>query len=156
MKTNRWMPVLLATAFLVLPGCGAKKEASPEPAELYAAIEKQADLPDELTDLTQELLEDFTGISPEEYESAVYYLAEAGLAPDEIAIVKAKDTDSADHIQILLQKRLDDKQKAAENYLTEFMPILKAGVVRRDGLTVSLLVTANMENVLSACSSLVD
>ena len=150
MRANKQILVLLALALLLLPGCGEKEAESPEPAKLYAAICEHADLPEDMADMTGELLEDATGISPEMYESAVYCLVETGLTPDEIAIVKADDEESAGEIQNLLEKRLAYKRKAAENYLTEFMPVLKAGTVRRDGLTVSLLVTEDMEGVLSA------
>ncbi|MDR1069392.1 MAG: hypothetical protein LBL37_01200 [Gracilibacteraceae bacterium] len=42
------------------------------------------------------------------------------------------------------------KQKSAEEYLTENLPAISKGVVRRDGLTVALLVAEEIEAAQTA------
>ena len=43
---------------------------------------------------------------------------------------------------------LDYKQECGRLYLTEYQPMLRAGVIRRDGLTVSLIVSGQVEEIL--------
>ena len=40
---------------------------------------------------------------------------------------------------------MEDKEKAAQVYLTEYMPIIQQGTVRKDGLTISLIVADKAE-----------
>ena len=51
-------------------------------------------------------------------------------------------------IQALLDQRLEYKQESGQLYLTEDQPMLQAGVVRRDGLTVSLIVSGQADEIL--------
>jgi hypothetical protein len=48
-----------------------------------------------------------------------------------------------------LNTRLQYKRDSAAQYLTENQPMLENGVVRRDGLTVSLLVAVDMDAIES-------
>lgn len=70
------------------------------------------------------------------------------MAPDEIIIVQRKDNETAENAQELLEKRLEYKQESGQLYLTEYQPILQAGIVQRDGLTGSLIVSGQVEEIL--------
>ncbi|MDR1589147.1 MAG: DUF4358 domain-containing protein [Oscillospiraceae bacterium] len=132
--------IIAAALMILLTSCAAKDASLPDPADLYAAIESAVELP-EMIDVTGEYLEPTIGVEAIEYDSAVYYIPPVGVTPDEIVIVKAKDTAAAKIIQEKFETRLAYKAKSAENYLTEYLPIINDGVIRRDGLIVSLIVT---------------
>lgn len=134
------IPVLLAS-------CAGKTAELPAPQALFEEIQQRVELP-EMVDLAEELLLDSTGIEEESYDSAVCCLLSEGMGPDEIIIVKAADDKAADNIQEKLRARLDYKEAAAQVYLTEYMPLIQEGVVRRDGLTVSLIVSEKVEEIV--------
>ena len=142
MKRERRVLLAVAMAAALLAGCSAKKEKLPEPQELFETIQQEVELP-EMVDLAEELLLDSTGISEDSYDSAVYLLLEEGTGPDEIVIIQATNQDAAVDIQEKLEKRLEDKEN-----LTEYMPIIQQGAVRKDGLTISLIVAEKAEEIL--------
>ncbi len=130
-------------------------EATPEPTpaqepltpeEVYQAIAAVADFPG-MVEMADPYLLDNMGVKPEQYTSAVYYLVEQGTDPDEIVIVAAVDDAAAEEIQGKLEQWLTRRIDGAQSYLVENLPILEAGVVRRDGNTVALLITENIDAV---------
>ena len=138
---------VLAALALLLSGCGTPARDLPAPAELFAAVQAQVELP-EMIDTAGTELEALTGIGPDSYDSAVCCRLCEGTAPDEIIIVRARDEATAGEIQALLDQRLEYKQESGQLYLTEYQPMLQAGVVRRDGLTVSLIVSGQADEIL--------
>ena len=143
---RRCLLALWVLALLFVSACGSEETVSPDPQELFAAMEEQLSLP-ELVDMTDEYLEMGVGIQASSYDSAVYYLPEGGIVPDEIAIIRAVDSQQADAIQSALEERLAYKEKSAQVYLTENMPVIQQGVIRRDGLTISLIVSEQVEEI---------
>ena len=121
--------------------------------EKMVGVVPDVDLP-EMIDTAETDLEALTGIGPDSYDSAVCYRLCEGTAPDEIIIVRSWDEETAGSIQELLEKRLDYKQESGQLYLTEYQPILQAGIVRRDGLTVSLIVSDQLEDIMRVYDSL--
>lgn len=144
---------ILFLLIALLSGCGAETGELPPPDELFAAIQADVDLP-EMVDTAETELEDLTGIGPDSYDGAVCYRLYDGLAPDEIIIVRGKDNEAAEKVQELLERRLEYKQESGRLYLTEYQPMLQAGVVRRDGLTVSLIVSEQVEEILKVYDDL--
>lgn len=138
--------ILLAALAAVLSGCAAPARELPPPAQLFAAIQAQVELP-EMVDTAGTDLEALTGIGPDRYDGAVCLRLREGTAPDEIILVRGRDEKAAGEIQERLEKRLEYKQEAGRLYLTEYQPMLRAGVVRRDGLTVSLIVSERAEEI---------
>lgn len=137
---------LLSALVMLLSACVAQDSNLPPPAELFAAIQAEVELP-EMIDTADTDLEPLIGIEMDDCQSAVYYRLKDGIAPDEIIIVQAKDNDAAKKIQTLLENRLEYLRKSAQLYLTENQPMLQAGTVRQDGLTVSLIVSEKAEEV---------
>lgn len=138
---------MLVFLALLLPGCGAKARELPSPAQLLAAVQAGAELP-EMVDTAETELEALTGIGPDRYDGAVCCRLSEGTAPDEFIIVRGRDEKAAGEIQKLLEKRLEYKRESGKLYLTEYQPMLQAGVVRRDGLTVSLIVSEQVDAVM--------
>lgn len=143
---KKCLPILFLLAILLF-GCNVETRELPPPAELFDTILADVELP-EMVDTTDTDLEALTGIGPDSYDGAVCYRLYEGTAPDEIIIVQGKDNETAEKAQELLEKRLEYKQESGQLYLTEYQPMLQAGIVRRDGLTVSLIVSGQVEEIL--------
>lgn len=147
MKTFR-ITVIGLLLVLLLAACSGQKADLPPPSQLFAALQADLSLP-EMSEVSAYMLEENTGISSEHYQEAVYYILEAGMSPDQIIIILAKDEPSAKAMEEQLQSWLDHQIKSSQTYLTEYMPLLQAGVIRRDGLTVSLIVSPFAEKIVS-------
>jgi len=149
----RKIAVCLFFALFMLTSCEKNKIESkspaelPEPSEIYAAIVKTAELP-EMVELPQELFPYYYGIESDWFDSAVSYTCLDVLQPDEIVIVRAVSENAADDITEKLEARLAYKKKSAENYLPETIPFIRDGVIRQDGLTVSLLVSGEIDAII--------
>lgn len=143
---KKYLPILFLLAIL-LSGCSVETRELPPPAELFDTIQANVDLP-EMVDTANTDLDALTGIEPNSYDNAVCYRLYEGTAPDEIIIVQGRDNEAAEKIQELLEKRLEYKQESGQLYLTEYQPMLQSGVVRRYGLTVSLIVSGQVEEIL--------
>lgn len=144
----KMLKILTACLALIgLAACSAKKAELPEPSALYEEIQISVELP-AMTDVAEYLLESNTGITPDEYNDAVYYIPNEGIVPEQIIIVHAKDEAGAAEIEEKLSAWLTYQEEGSRVYLTEYMPLFQAGVVRRDGLTVSLIVSVQAEEVV--------
>ena len=129
---------------LIISGCSRKAIDLPEPDILYSAVEDAAEL-SEMIEFTPEELENIIGIDPLDYVSYAAYQASLGMSPDEIIIVRAMDESKANIIEEKLKARVEYKRESFETYLIENQPIVNAAVVRRDGVTVAMLITENIE-----------
>lgn len=147
MKRHTRPVPLLAAVLAVLCACASPAAELPPPDELFTQIADAAELPD-MTDLADEYLESQLGLTAEDCDGAVYCLPSEGTAPDEIVIIRAKDSDGAEKIKTKLEERLAYRERAAQLYLTEHMPVIQAGVVRQDGLTLSLLISSRVDEIL--------
>ncbi len=138
---KKFIAIFLPVFILFLTSCsGLNTVELPEPSELFAEIESKVQLL-EMVSVPGDYLKSNTGIDAESYSSMVYYLPFGGMSPEEIIIIRAVDEIAADDIQKKLEVLLADKEMAAQNYLTENMPVIKEGFVRRDGLTISLIIS---------------
>ncbi len=143
----RRITALAAALLLLLAACTPQSRELPQPAELFGELRAEAGL-DGMVDVAANLLEANTGISPENYTAAAYYIPEASTAPDEIVILRAADRAAAERIKEKLEDYLDYRIEAAQTYLTEHMPVLQKAVVRTDGLTVSLIISQRVEDIV--------
>ena len=134
-------------ALLGLTACSSGKAELPAPGELYETICAAVELP-AMSDVAEYMLEANTGIAPDEYDTAVYYILEEGMAPDQIILVRAKDEAAAAGIEEKLSAWLTYQEEASRMYLTEYMPLYQKGVIRRDGLTVSLIVSEQVDEIV--------
>lgn len=144
---RRGCSVILAMLILLLSGCGSREHDMPAPDQLLLDIHEAVALP-EMMDVGDEYLESLTGISSDSYDDAVCYMVTEGTAPDEIIIIQAKDEVNAQTIQHQLEDRLAYKIKSVQQYFTEYQPMVQAGIVRRDGLTVSLIVSDQVSEII--------
>ena len=136
----------LCLALLCFAACGADKAEIPEPAALYDEIKAAVELAP-MSDVAEYMLEADTGITADEYSAAVYYILDEGTAPDQIIIVKAKDAAAADAVEQKLKGWLTYQEEGAQVYMTENMPLFQNGIVRRNGQTLSLIVSSKAEEI---------
>ncbi len=139
------LPLIFAIVLLFFSSCDQKSIPMPAPEILYAELSSLCDTGTS-ANVGAAFLEANTGITPDEYESAVYYIAE-NTGAEEIIIVLCRDSLSADSVEGKLNEWLSYRQKSAEKYHTEYQEILNTAVIRRDGLTVSLLATSAINEV---------
>ena len=141
---KRTLPALFALllAFCILSGCGGAE--LPEPEALAEELLAAAKGP-EMSAMPESYLQEVTGVAPEDYESAVYLLPSDDVAPDELILIRCRDRSAAEAVRKKLEARLEMKAEAAQFYLTEQLPTIRAGTVRVDGATVSLLVSGDMD-----------
>ena len=143
-----------AAIFIIvgLSACSPRQAELPEPDQLFEAIRQAVQLP-EMVDVAADMLEANTGIASGKYVGAAYYIPMDSIAPEEIILIRAVDDAAAFDIQEKLESYLDYRIESARVYLTEHMPVLQAGVVRRDGLTVSLIVSEQVSEIASVYDS---
>ena len=149
---KKYLPILLLLT-MILSGCRLETQELPPPTELFAAIQAKVELP-KMVNTAETDLEALIGIESDTYDSAVCYRLYEGTAPDEIIIVHARDNEMSREIQLLLEKRLGYKRESGELYLTEYQPMLRDGVVRLDGLTVSLIVSERADEIVQIYNAL--
>ena len=149
---KKYLPILLLLT-MILSGCRLETQELPPPTELFAAIQAKVELP-KMVDTAETDLEALIGIESDTYDSAVCYRLYEGTPPDEIIIVHARDNEMSREIQLLLEKRLGYKRESGELYLTEYQPMLRDGVVRLDGLTVSLIVSERVDEIVQIYNAL--
>ena len=133
--------LLACLALLGLAACSGADVKLPEPDALYEEMKAAVELPP-MSDVAEYMLEANTGIAAADYDSAVYYIPVEGMAPDQIIIVQAKDEAGAAEIEEKLNAWLRYQEEGSRVYMTENMPLYQSGVIRRDDLTVSLIVSA--------------
>lgn len=149
-KCNIIFLVMLA---VLLCSCQKESRTLPPPIELYEEIQSKLQLGD-MVNVVDYMLESNTGIGTDLYEEAVYCILRDSTSPDQVIIICAKDPDAADLIEKQLNSWLAYQIDAARIYMTENMPLLQTGVVRRDGLMVSLIVSSQVDEMLEIYSSL--
>jgi hypothetical protein len=144
--------LILAVPLFLLASCSNEK-VLPAPSELYSMIESEIGQLD-MIDLAEEMLEITTGISPDQYTSAVYCLSLMGNSPEEIIIIAATDAENAKDIEATLTSRFEQKAEAVKSYLTEYQSLVNSTVVRRDGLTVSLICSYKVDEIIKVYESI--
>lgn len=136
--------VLMISLALLLSSCASK--ALPAPKELFDTITESVDLC-EMTDVTADYLMSMLGIDSSECDGAVYMIPTSEISQEELVIIRAKDSISADSIKAALTARLDYLRDSVKRYLTEYQSLMNSGVVRMDGLTVSLIISEKVEEI---------
>jgi len=149
------LTLIVAVAFIIITvnlltacsGESTKLKVMPTPAEIYAKISV---LLPEMAPLSADEIEMQYGIEEFEYSSAVAYSNLDMLKPDEIVVVQAISETEAEAIREKLETHVTAAEQSAQDYLPENVPVIRDAVVRRDGLTVSLLVSENIDEIVKA------
>ena len=143
--------LLMVTLALVLTACSAAP-ASSTPADRGAqfvqAYQKMEAAFPEMMEMPEDTILDFYGIAPEEYETAVFRLSVDNMLADEAVFIQAKDAANADHIEEMLNARLQAKAEEAESYSPEQYEIIHKCSVYRDDLCLAMIVNEAFEEKL--------
>ena len=141
------LALLLLTVFaILLSACGEKTAELPLPEDLFTQIQSEVPM-ENMVDVSEDFLESNLGILPEDHDGAVYYITAIGASCEEIVILRAKDEKSAAALYAILETRLAYIEKSAQNYLTEYLPMIASAALRKDGLTVSLIVSPHVREI---------
>lgn len=143
---------ILTALLLLLCACG-KGALLPGPEDIYDRLRDEVSMP-EMLEMTAEETEGYLGVVQEDYTGCLHATAVNALLADELVIIAARDSESADRIKQQLQTRLDYKARSAENYLPENLPVIESAVIRQDGLTVSLIVSGSVEEIQAVYAAL--
>ena len=132
----------------------SKSEGTSDSA-LIKALEKvksEVEMPAETADTTARRLKRDFGITEDMYDDFAGLYCTDGLAQDMVVYVKAKDESSADQIAQKLQDNWQSKYNVIKNYSPEQMANIEAAKVERNGLYVSLVISADAEKIKSIFS----
>ena len=91
----------------------------------------------------------FYGISPDDYDDAVFMMNTDSLKADEIVIIRAADEAAARRVNGALTQRLTDKANEAQVYSPEQYAIIKECTVSQDGLWISMIVSPDAGSLRS-------
>lgn len=138
--------LLLTVLAALLSACGEKAVDLPSPEDLFTRIQSEVSM-ENMVDVSEDFLESNLGITAEDHDGAVYYITAIGASCEEIIILRAKDEKGAAALYEILETRLAYIEKSAQNYLTEYLPMIASAALRKDGLTVSLIVSPFVKEI---------
>ena len=147
-KTRLSSALLLLAALLLLSACSLGGKLFPKPKALMEEIKKMVLLP-ELSEMPESYLEQNTGISAADCEEFVFAVPKSDTSATTIVIIAAKSAEAADQMETKLKSYRSLMEQSAQLYLTGNLSAIQNGVVRRDGQTVSLLVSENLPDILA-------
>ncbi len=127
-----------------LPPADAEAGGESRFAPLYQQMQDLGVLP-EMLPLPDTMVTDFYGIDHADYTDGLYYLSYDSLLADEVVLVEATDDAAAKRIEQALENRLSVKAYEAESYAPEQHAVIQRCAVRRNGLSVALIVSPSFE-----------
>ena len=140
---KRLIAVLLAFVLLMsVMSFAAAEEGAEAPRTLLDIILERIEDAKDLVVMTEDDLYDIVGIDPMDCEDFVYLAAEDALSGRELIVVIAKDEETADMAEEMLQHYLESRLKETRNYLPDAYQALSEAKVVRIGMCVILSVAA--------------
>lgn len=147
--TKRNMILLLALCLVsvLLCGCGAKEEAAaPDMQKVFDAMTSAGILPDMVV-VPPEKGEIYFGIAPGDCVQEVTAIGQSSMLADEIWLIEAGSSKSADTVEALAKARISQKCEELKNYAPDQYEIAKNGKLIREGNCVILLISAQGEKL---------
>ena len=140
---KRLIAILLAFVLLMgMMSFAAAEEEAEAPRTLLDIILERIEDAKDLVVMTEDDLYDIVGIDPMDCEDFVYLAAEDALSGRELIVVIAKDEETADMAEEMLQHYLESRLKETRNYLPDAYQALTEAKVVRIGMCVILSVAA--------------
>ena len=143
---KKTISLFLLTVLAFLTACGETAAELPLPDGLFTQIQSAVPM-ENMVDVSEDFLESNLGITAEDHNGAVYYITAVGASCEEIIILRAKDEKGAAAFYEIFETRLAYIEKSAQNYLTEYLPMIASAALRKDGLTVSLIVSPHVAEI---------
>lgn len=119
-------------------------------SSLQAALEevkKEITMPADTSDFNAAKMKRTFGIEEEMMDDFAGLYCTDGLRQDQIVYVKAKDDASAAEIEKKLQDNWQSKYNVIKNYSPEQVAIIESAKVEKNGLYVSLVISADADKI---------
>ncbi len=138
------MKKILLILLLLLTGCSKPVSVQMNLTEVSQMLIGQAVLPQMLS-LSEEVMENLCGISPEDWVQGAVYLCADSLRADEIWLLEAKDTQALQHLRAAAEKRLQQKAAESKTYSPEQYAVVQQAKIMIWGNYFALLVSPQAE-----------
>ena len=137
----------LITLLLLLSLCacgGSQGSTEPDfaPADLSAKLLDGKCFTDLMSEMDNAVAFEIYGIDPAAVESASIYMG-TGATAEEIAVIKAKDADSAKTVAEAMNSRVGAQIEAYKNYVPAEVPKLEEAIVKSAGSYVVYVTAAD-------------
>lgn len=119
---------------------------------IYEQVKNEVTLPEEMIDITAKRLDRVMGITEDEMDEFVGGICSDGVKQDQIIYIKAKDEAGVEDIKNKLQTNLDSIYNVVQNYDPKQKANIEKAKVEVNGLYVSLVISADSEQIRSIFS----
>lgn len=133
-------------------GCMKTNEASsknPSVNEIDDKIKQSVDI-SSLEKADGEKLQKLYGISPDDIDEFLLYIASTNIKADEIAVFKVKDEKDLENIKNKIEKRVEEQSEDFKDYLPIEYDLLENHIVKCKGRYILFVVSDKSESVLNA------
>ena len=133
----------------------ADTDTSKSDTDLKAILEKvkaEVKMPADTSDFNAAKMKRTFGIEEDLMDDFAGLYCTDGLTQDEIVYVKAKNEDAAKKIEEQLQKNWESKYNVIKNYSPEQVKNIESAKVEKNGLYVSLVISADADKIKSMFS----
>ena len=128
----------------------ADTDTSKSDTDLKAILEKvkaEVKMPADTSDFNAAKMKRTFGIEEDLMDDFAGLYCTDGLTQDEIVYVKAKNEDAAKKIEEQLQKNWESKYNVIKNYSPEQVKNIESAKVEKNGLYVSLVISADADKI---------
>lgn len=144
---KRIMLLFLASLMLIIALCSCSEEQKPHLQEVFDKIKSEVTL-SEMNELTQgKQLDRYYGITTDEVEQFAGGINNSGVKQEEIVLIMAADSESAEKIKTALENRRESKYNENKNYNPEQAEIIEKSKVQTNGMYVSLIISENSDKI---------
>ena len=132
-----------------LCACGSdSQQGSAKPlSEVFEDIKAQVTLEDNIEFGDVSKLDRYYGIAAEEVSEFAGCVNSSGTNQEEIVLIKAADSASADRIQQVLEDKYKSKLSENRDYNPEQAAMIEKCKVERDGLYVSMIISPSAQAI---------
>lgn len=152
------MLALIVTALYLFAGCGSGNASDTvsdtDIDAVYSEITKSVELPEMVT-LDEDRQFDYMGLDPELISSSIVAISGDSIRADEIWLINAADSSSAEKIASLASSRVEQRANEYKNYNAEVYAVIQEAKVLRRGNCVALFISPDaetMENIFMSRS----
>ena len=138
--------LLLAVMILTLSACGGGDKQSAKSADLKAVLAKFT-FDGEMLEMDENDMLDVYGIQAADMKQFAAAVNTSGIDCDEVVLVEAKDADAASRVKEALDKRYQAKLNETKDYLPDEYTKISACKVEISGRYVSMIVSADAEEL---------
>ncbi|MEA4894061.1 MAG: DUF4358 domain-containing protein [Oscillospiraceae bacterium] len=154
MKKLSLILITFCMIFAVFTGCGRKTvPAEYDLAALATQLQESGAFSDFLSPVTKEIAASFYGFEDSDVTDCVVYCS-TGATTEEIALFKCSGEEAASKLKANADKRIETQKTIYESYAPAEPPKLDDAIVKKDGLYVFYIVSANSEKAQKVIDSL--